>query len=141
MPNKTKEHKGVCRLDQKDKNTHGWLVRVFYLGKCHQKFFPDSKHGGKDANLGIALSWRNETEKRIGKVRTDRIMVTVGCTQTGVVGVRLEEKMNRYVITWVTKDGKQGKTSVSIRRHGKTQAFKRACEIRRTKDAERFSLD
>ncbi|MFN2368287.1 MAG: AP2/ERF family transcription factor, partial [Desulfurivibrionaceae bacterium] len=125
---------------QESKRTHGWYVRVRYLGKTHSKFFSDKKCGGKDSALLSAISWRNDTEKKIGKPRTDRHVVTVSNTPTGVVGVRLNEKLGRYEVSWIKEDGRQGKTSVSVAKHGKKKAFEKACEIRKQKEAERLSL-
>lgn len=66
-------------------------------------------------------------------------MVPVSKTSTGVVEVRHNPKLNRYEVTWVTPNGKQGKTSVSIARWGKKEAFERASEIRNKKEAERVA--
>ena len=53
-----------------------------------------------------ALAWRDQTEISLGKIRSDRHIVTVSNTSTGVVGVRHNEKLNRYEVSWVTKEGK-----------------------------------
>ena len=133
------KHKDISRIDQESKRTHGWYVRVRYFGKTHSKFFSDGKCGGKYSSLLAAIAWRDEVEARIGKQRTDRHIVTVSNTQTGVVGVRLNDILNRYEVSWVKADGKQGKTSVSIRKHGRKDAFAKACEIRKEKEAERLA--
>ena len=65
-------------------------------------------------------------------------MVTVSNSSTGVVGVRLNEKLNRYEVSWVTHQGKQGKTSVSIKKHGKKAAFAKASSIRQGKERSRL---
>ena len=65
-------------------------------------------------------------------------MVIVSNSGTGVVGVRLNDKLNRYEVSWVTHQGKQGKTSVSIAKHGKKAAFTRACVIRTEKEKARL---
>ena len=132
------KHKDVARIDQDSKRTHGWYVRVRFLGKTHSKFFSDRKCGGRYSSLLSAIAWRDQTEKKLGKVRTNKHMVTVSNSSTGVVGVRLNDKLNRYEVSWVTHQGKQGKTSVSIHKHGKKLAFTRACEIRQTKEKERL---
>lgn len=136
--NKSSKHKDVARIDQESKRTFGWYVRVRFLGKNHSKFFADKKCGGKELSLVAAVAWRDATEKEIGKPRSDRHAVTVSNTKTGVVGVRLDEKLGRYDVNWVKPDGKQGKTSVSIKKYGNEGAFKRACEIRAKKEAERL---
>jgi hypothetical protein len=132
------KHKDIARIDQETKGTHGWYVRVRFLGKTHSKFFSDRKCGGKSSSLLSAISWRDKTEKKLGKVRTDKHTVTVSNSGTGVVGVRLNEKLNRYEVSWVTDQGKQGKTSVSIVKHGKKKAFSRACSIRRERENARL---
>ena len=133
------KHKDVARIDQESKRTHGWYVRVRFLGKTHSKFFSDKKNGGRYSSLLSALSWRDKKEADLGKQRTDRHVVTVSNTSTGVVGVRLNDKLHRYEVSWVNKEGKQGKTSVSINKHGKKKAFDRACAIRQVKEAARLS--
>jgi hypothetical protein len=132
------KHKDIARIDQESKRTHGWYVRVRFLGKTHSKFFSDRKSGGRYSSLLSAISWRDKTEKKLGKVRTNKHMVTVSNSGTGVVGVRLNDKLNRYEVSWVTHLGKQGKTSVSIAKHGKKAAFTRACEIRSEKEKARL---
>ncbi len=133
------KHKDIARIDQEEKRTHGWYVRVRFYGKTHSKFFSDRKCGGRYSSLLAALAWRDKTEAKIGKIRTDKHVVTVSNTKTGVVGVRLNEKLNRYEVSWVTPAGKQGKTSVSIAKHGKKKAFERACAIRKKKEMERLA--
>ena len=133
------KHKDIARIDQVDKRTHGWYVRVRFMGKTHAKFFSDGKYGGRGSSLLAAIAWRDSMEEKIGKPRTDKHIVTVSNTKTGVVGVRLNEEMNRYEVSWVKTSGRQGKTSVSIRKHGKEKAFKLACQIRQEKEAERLA--
>lgn len=140
MKNQAEKHKDIARLDQSSKHTYGWYVRVRFNGKIHSKLFSDLKHGGRAASLLAAIAWRDSTEREIGKPRTDRNIVTRSNTNAGVVGVRLNEKLNRYEVSWVTPQGKHGKTTVSILKHGKEKAFKIACERRKTKEAERLSL-
>jgi len=128
------KHKDITRIDQESKRTHGWYVRVRYCGETYSKFFSDKKNGGRYSSLLASLAWRDKTEIDLGKVRTDRHMVTVSNTLTGVVGVRLNDKLHRYEVSWVNKDGRQGKTSVSILKHGKKKAFELACKKRAEKE-------
>jgi hypothetical protein len=137
---KLERPKDIARIDQELKRTHGWYVRVRFLGKTHSKFFSDKKCGGRNSSLLSAISWRDKTEKKIGKVRTNKHIVTVSNSGTGVVGVRLNEQLGRYEVSWVNKLGKQGKTSVSIKKHGKKGAFNRACSIRQEKELERLEI-
>jgi hypothetical protein len=139
MKKNIEKNKDIARIDQESKRTHGWYVRVRFQGKTESKFFSDGKYGGRYAALLSAITWRNDTEKKIGKVRTDKHIVTVSNTTTGIVGVRLNENLNRYEVSWVDKVGKQGKTSVSINKHGKGKAFKIACDIRDKKERLRLA--
>ena len=132
------KHKDIVRIDQEIKKTHGWYVRVRFKGKVHSKFFSDKKCGGKSSTLLSAIAWRNKTEKKLGKVRTDKHLVTVSNFGTGVVGVRLNEKFNRYEVSWVNDKGIQGKTSVSINKYGNKKALQKACAIRRAKESARL---
>ncbi len=138
MSSKINKHKDVCRIDQKETGTVGWYVRVRYQGKTHSKFISDKLHGGTDDALNTAIIWRNETEQRIGKPRTDLNLVNSTKSETGVVGVLLNQECNRYEICWINPDGKQKRTSFSIEKYGSTKAFKMACDIRREKNAERL---
>lgn len=132
------KHKDIARIDQESKRTHGWYVRVRFEGKTHSKFFSDKKCGGRYSSLLSAIAWRDNTEQSLGKLRTNKHVVTVGHSGTGVVGVRLNKDKNRYEVSWVTPQGKQGKTSVSIAKHGKEKAFARACAIRQEKERQRL---
>ncbi len=134
------KHKDIARIDQESKRSHGWYVRVRFHGKNHSKFFSDKKSGGRNSALLAAVAWRDHTRKKIGKPPTDKHIVTKCTTNTGVVGVRHDEKLNCYFISWVNQEGKPGKTSVSINRHGRIGAFQRACKIREQKEAERLGI-
>lgn len=134
------KYKDISRVDQDEKCTYGWYVRVRFKGKTFAKFFSDRKNGNRASALCAAISWRNFVEEKIGKPRTDMHIVTKSSsvTGTGIVGVRHSEKRNRYEVSWVNPQGKQEKTSVSIRKHGKAKAFKVACKVREKKEKERL---
>ncbi|MEA3467915.1 MAG: AP2 domain-containing protein [Thermodesulfobacteriota bacterium] len=134
------KQKDIARIDQDSKRTHGWYVRVRFQGTTHAKFFSDKKCGGQYSSLLSAIAWRDTTERQLGKIRTNKHLVTVSNSGTGVVGVRLNDNFNRYEVSWVTEEGKQGKTSVSIRKHGKEGAFLRACSIRKEKERIRLGI-
>lgn len=134
------KHKDISRIDQEIKATHGWYVRVRYKGKILSKFFSDRKYGGRYSSLLSAISWRDKTEKKLGKIRTNKHMVTSTSSKTGIVGVRLNEKLNRFEVSWVTSHGKPGKTTVSIAKHGKKEALAQAIAIRREKEKARLEF-
>jgi hypothetical protein len=142
MTNKRKrisKHKDIARIDQESKRTYGWYVRVNFQGKEHSKFFSDKKNGGKESALLAAITWRNNTRDKIGKPQTDRYIATIARNNTGIIGVYLNEKYNRYEVSWMNPDGRQGKTSVSIKKHGKAAALKLAIQKREEKNNERLA--
>lgn|GEM_PF-1844508 len=54
---------GISRIDQPEKHTHGWFVRLTRQGRRHTAFFADRKHGGKaralvEAEKGFAALFR-----------------------------------------------------------------------------------
>ena len=140
MEEEFEKHKGISRIDQEIKHSHGWYVRLRFKGKQYSKFFSDTKNGGKNLSHLLAIEWRNKTEKKLGKIRTNKHIVTLSSNGTGVVGVRLNNKLLRYEVTWVNEQGEKGKTSVSIAKHGKRKAFFRACAIRRDKENPRLGI-
>jgi hypothetical protein len=145
-------YKGVSRIDQPKKNTHGWYVRVSYNGQLHSKFFSDFKYDGKEKSLQEAISYRNKLETELGKPRTDRVVVVKHPrNKTGMLGVqrtvRKQKKGNKvyywsvYVITYQPEPGVVKSTSVSINKYGEKEAFLRACAIRKQKEREIYGSE
>jgi hypothetical protein len=140
-PGHSSGHKGISRVDHLKRNTHGWLVRVAWRGEMHVKFYSDGAHGGKDTALTKAILYRNRLEKQLGKPRTDRtVMVHHQRSDTGVLGVHrvLKEGAPVFEVTWSPEPNIVRRTSVSIRKYGEDEAFRRACVIRRRKEREVF---
>lgn len=140
-PGHSSGHKGVSRVDHPRRNTHGWLVRVAWRGEMHVKFFSDGAHGGREAALAKSISYRNRLEKQLGKPRTDRtVMVHHQRSDTGVLGVHrvIKEGAPVFEVTWSPEPNVVRRTSVSIRKYGEDEAFRRARDIRRKKEKEVF---
>lgn len=139
-------HKGVSRIDQAKKKTHGWYVRVRLGNVTKSKFVSDAENGGREAGLLRAVQWRDQLEQELGKPRTDHIVVGSNPRNgSGVVGVRRAVKKYRgkdgtiylnevYEVSWNAGREKMGRTSVSITKYGELAAFRRACAIRRQKE-------
>jgi hypothetical protein len=49
-----KSSPGISRIDQRDKRTHGFFVRLTRRGKTHSAFFTDRKYGGRKAAFAAA---------------------------------------------------------------------------------------
>src|SRR4026207_317521 len=129
-------YKNISRVDHEKKNAYGWFVRITSNGKRHQKFFSDLAFEGKRAALKAAIGWRNRTERELGIPRTERkIGAPTSRNTSGIVGIRLASKaMTRdgntqgpvYEVWWFPKPGQIRKTSVSIMKYGRAEAFRRA---------------
>ena len=146
-------YKSISRIDSETKRMHGWYVRVWFKGKMHSRFFNDKQHDGKEAALQAAIEHRDRVEAEIGKPRTERVVVTDNSrSQTGVIGVHRSQKQTGayvpytaipnysdvYEITWTKSSGALSRTTVSIPKYGKKEAFLRACAIRRKKERELY---
>jgi hypothetical protein len=146
----TSGYKSISRIKRSKKHSPGWLVRVSFKGELHQKFFPNHDYPSPRAALRAALRWRNATEREIGKPRTDRTVVSVNPkNKTGVIGIRLTTKPSQrsgkgkrrsrvYDVTWCPEPGVMRRTSVSIEKYGKKEAFRRALAIRQKAELEMY---
>lgn len=144
--------KNISRIDSPEKRTHGWLVRVQFNKQRRAKLFSDSRYGGREEALEEAIQWRNQVEREMGKPRTERFVVgTHPNNETGVLGVRRIRKHTGayddegnprtsevYEVHWSPEPGVLKRTSVSIRKYGEEEAFRRACRLRRQKEREIF---
>jgi hypothetical protein len=143
-------YKGISRIDSPQKKMHGWYVRVRLKHVTKSKFISDKKYGGREVALEKAVEWRNQTERELGKPRTDWVIVGNNPrNNSGVVGVRraLKKYVGKdgkvyyndvYEVSWNAGREKRGRTSVSITKHGERAAFRKACAIRRQKEEEMY---
>src|SRR3982750_4621639 len=111
-------HKGISRIDQPERKTHGWYVRVSFNAQRRVKFFSDAAHGGKETALEHAIVYRNEAEKELGKPRTNRLVIARNPrNRSGITGVQRKTKVvktetgerkikNVYEVSWNPEPGK-----------------------------------
>jgi hypothetical protein len=147
----TSGYKSISRVDHPKKHAYGWLVRVAFLGEMYQRFFSDLAEGGRRAALKAAIAWRDKTEKKIGKPRTERkVAMPTARNRSGVVGIRRTTKaMTRdgrkkgpvYEVWWFPKPGKIRKTSVSIGKYGERAAFRRAYALRKEGEKKMYGAE
>lgn len=143
---KTTKHKNITRIDHPAKRTHGYNVRVSWQGQKYGKFFSDRKHGDRLAALDTAIAWRDQTERQIGKPRTEHQVVGWHSrNNTGVVGVRrrMRGKVEVFEATWIAReDGKRFRrtTCFSIARHGEKRAYKLALRARQRGERVRWGV-
>jgi hypothetical protein len=136
-------HKNLTRFDHPKKNTFGYFVRIQWKGEKYHKFFSDGVYGDRLGALTAALDWRDATERALAKPRTDRQVVGFSSrNKSGVVGVRRILKQGRdvYEATWMDADGRVGRTSFSIARHGEKRAFRLAVRARKLHEKARLQV-
>ncbi len=132
MKNRTVKHKNITRVDHPASRTHGYSVRIMWRGERRAKFFSDTVHGDRLGALTAALEWRNETEKELGKPRTERQVLGIVYSSSGTPGVRRLRDGNTeyYEATWGTTTRKQGRRRFSISKYGEKRALQLAKQAR-----------
>jgi len=140
--NTVQSQKGISRIEAS--STLGWYVRVYRNKKTYSKFFSDTKYGGKDKALEMALFEKEELSKMISKIPkkpTKRRVVTKDKRNTtGVLGVsRTSKKASNgksydcYTVSWRPEPKVQKSTSFSIKKYGEEKALEMAIQLRRKK--------
>lgn len=141
---RTTRHKNITRIDHPAKHTFGYNVRVTWKGQKYGKFFSDSVYGDRLAALDAAIAWRDETERKIGKPRTEHQVVGWHSrNKTGVVGIRRRWRGSAEIfeVTWMVRGDRPRKavTSYSITRHGEKKAFRLALRARQRGERLRWN--
>jgi len=140
--NTVQSQKGISRIETS--STLGWYVRVYRNKRTYSKFFSDTKFGGKDKALEMALFEKEELSKMISKIPkkpTKRRVVTKDKRNTtGVLGVsRTSKKASNgksydcYTVSWRPEPKVQKSTSFSIKKYGEEKALEMAIQLRRKK--------
>lgn len=135
--------KNITRVKDRKKRVDGYYVRIQWKGERYSKLFPVAEYDTEEEALLHAREWRDYTEARIGKPRTD-IMVRGNCrpSNTGVKGIRKamvqHYKNGRktsggrhpwFIVTGIDETGKQRRAGVSIERHGEQKAMALARQL------------
>lgn len=126
--------KGISRIDQKEKRSHGWYGRVEYGSERAAKWFPDKKHGGKAHAHEAAVRWVRKAHAFLNKPYTSRRVVVVPRSSTKEVGI--SEDRYGFLVTWTTGKDTDHRTYVpksrgitsakTLRRRRATQMYKEA---------------
>ena len=135
--------KSISRIDQEERKTHGFFVRVCYNKKIYSKFFSDKRCGGRHKALMKAQAWRNDTERKLGKPRTDRVIVaredTTSVRRALVSrGRKAKSKGLVYEVTYSPEPNKICRTSFSIKKYGEEGAKKMAMDFRQKMEREMY---
>lgn len=132
---------GISRIDQPEKRTHGFFVRVTRNGKIHSAFFTDLKHGGKARALAAAQRHRRRLLDKLGLPRQKqrRFWAELRRRQgsSNVVGVqkvvsrRGEKPVIYWKATWSPEPYVVRRKLFSVAKYGSRKAKKMAVAARR----------
>lgn len=126
----------ISRIDQPEKRTHGYYVRVTRHGKTQAKFFPDKTHGGKRAALKAAKeheaelhAWAAAQKPRPRKPSSRNTSGVVGVNRTAY---NSGSTLNEYwQAEWTDSDGRRRSAKYSINKYGEDKAKRLAIKARR----------
>lgn len=147
--------KGISRIDQPSRNTHGWFARFSCGKKQVGKFFSDLKHGSARKALLEAIEWREQMLEAHGIPSTDRVVHTVpkkrrkpAPPERKVLGVHRTRSVFKkpygtyayeyYVASWSPEPGKLKNKMFSINRYGEKRAFEMAKQFREERMKDLF---
>jgi hypothetical protein len=86
---KPKRDAGISRIDQNEKRTHGFFVRLTRKGKIHNAFFADKTFGGKRKALKAARKHYRQLLQKHGPIsRRERAQRPPRKGSSAVKGVR-----------------------------------------------------
>lgn len=138
---KTTRYKNITRVDHLPKHTHGYMVRVSWKRKMHQKFFSDKTHGDRLAALAAAIAWRDETERKLQKPRSEMPVVGAAASNTGYVGITrtMRGKHPVFQVTWY-EEGRQRRRTFNIDLLGEKQALREARKVREQAERRRLAV-
>ncbi|EFO79738.1 pathogenesis-related transcriptional factor and ERF protein [Oscillochloris trichoides DG-6] len=96
--------------------SQGYFVRVRWKGEARSKLFSDSVYGDRLSALAAAIEWRDQVTKELGKPRP-------GAPPPANTGIHRRMRGGRevYEATW-SVNGKRGRTTYSIEKHGAKRA-------------------
>jgi len=139
--NRPSQTPGICRIDQPEKRTHGFFVRVARKGKIHSAFFTDHKHGGKAQALAAAQQHRQQLLAKLGlpsqKSRRWWAEIRRRKGYSNVVGVqkvivrRGKQPLVYWMATWSPEPYVVRRKWFSVKKFGTRKAKRLAVQARR----------
>ncbi|HUA37503.1 MAG TPA: hypothetical protein VMA35_03780 [Candidatus Sulfopaludibacter sp.] len=138
---KTLRTPGVSRIDQTDKRTHGFFVRLQRRGKTHSAFFTDQSHGGRKRALAAAQKHYRKLLAKWGPPARKRRRFWAEIPRrkgsSGIVGIQLKmvrrhgESRKYWVATWSPKPHVTRRKEFSFWRYGSNKARQLAVRARK----------
>lgn len=111
-----------------------------WKGERRAKFFSDGVYGDRLGAFFAAKEWRDQTERELGKPRTERLVLGQPNSTLPVVGVRRVQLGHKeyYEATWATFAGKQARRRFAIADYGEKRALQLARKARQQGERERW---
>jgi len=136
--------RNITRIDLVSRNgklISGWEVRIQRRRERVQKFFCDSKFGGKRSALRAAQGFRDTTEAKLKPMTVaDRALQPSARNHSGTVGVRRQHQVDRrgefeyhydyWVAQWTDGLGRRKTRSFSVGQFGEKKARQMAVAAR-----------
>src|SRR5208283_3013135 len=101
---KNSSKRGIARIDQPEKRTHGFFVRLQRKGIVHSAFFADLSYGGKRRAFRAAQKHFRGLEKKyrpMTRKRWAELLRRKG--KSGIIGVRrvvIKLRGQRWRVSW-----------------------------------------
>jgi hypothetical protein len=124
---------GISRIDQPEKRTHGFFVRLSRKGKRHSGFFADKTHGGRSHALQAAQKFYRELQKKYkASTRREWLQIRRRKGRSPYIGVqRIVVTHVYWRATWSPRTGVVKRRQFSVRKHGAARARALAWGARR----------
>jgi hypothetical protein len=140
----------VSRIDQPEKNNHGWYVRIRVGGVLTSKFYSDRTHKSRQKALRAAVAFRDDVLAQAGRTPSGRsVMPQTARNTSGIVGVAPftrtradgEPGSRCWVATWNPQPGKVSRKFFSVESLGERGALLAACAYRRDREREIYGTE
>ncbi|MCM2373524.1 pathogenesis-related transcriptional factor and ERF protein [Aporhodopirellula aestuarii] len=136
--------KGITRFEME--NRSGYMVRISRGGTRVNKYFSDSKNGGKRKAFAAAKKAYDDLLAEMGPPENSTRNRLTSRNTTGVVGVHVAYSQDNrypgcaysaYCASWVTEDGRREKASFAWNKYGEDRAFELAVLARERQITDR----
>jgi len=124
---------GISRIDQPEKRTHGYFVRLVRKGKIYPAFFADKTHGGKRRALKAAQKHYRKLLRKYGRLtRRDWAEILRRKGASGIIGVRkIVITKSFWVAHWSPRPYVQRWKHFSVQKYGAKRAKALAIRARK----------
>lgn len=138
----TEKYKCISRIDNEEKKTFGWEVRIRRKNKQLNRFFSDSKYqNDPHKSLIAAMEARDQMVQELPKMtRIERAKVNRVNNSSGIPGVSRTKNVKQYKnknyeyafwqAYWCPEPGKTKSVRFSVKKYGEKGARRRAIEAR-----------